>query len=65
MRQYSKALVLINTQDGALDASPPNASISVSLPSNKTYTDLWGKDVRGPAISLPPVSAAILLESGL
>ena len=65
MRQYSKALVLINTQDGVLDASPPNASISVSLPSNKTYTDLWGKEVRGAAISLPPVSAAILLESGL
>ena len=62
-RQYSKALVLINTQDGVLDASASGAGITVSLPSDKAYKDLWGKPVLSPTISLPPVGSAILLES--
>lgn len=62
MRQYSKALVLINTQDGVLDGSPPGAGITVPLPSDKAYKDLWGNAVASPSISLPPLGAAILLE---
>ena len=62
-RQYSKALVLINTQDVVLDASAPGAGITVPLPSDKAYKDLWGKPVLGPTISLPPVGSAILLVS--
>jgi hypothetical protein len=41
MRQYSKALVPINTQDGVLDGSPPGAGITVPLPNDKAYKDLW------------------------
>eukprot|EP01044_Picomonas_judraskeda_P004041 COSAG03_NODE_347_length_8769_cov_45.065975_4_plen_132_part_00 len=63
-RQYSKALVLINTQDGVLDASPSGAGITVSLPSDRAYKDLWGKPV-GPTLTLPPVGAAVLLEDSL
>jgi hypothetical protein len=63
MRQYSKALVPINTQDGVLDGSPPGAGITVPLPNDKAYKDLWGNAVASPSITLPLLAAAILLES--
>ena len=64
MRQYSKALVLINTQYGVLDGSPSSAGIAVPLPGNKLYKDLWGNAVCG-TVTLPPVSAKILLTQDL
>ena len=64
MRQYSKALVLINTQYGVLDGSPSSAGIAIPLPGNKLYKDLWGNAVSGP-VTLPPVGAKILLTQDL
>jgi hypothetical protein len=62
LREYSKALVLVNTQTGVLDGSPPGTGIAIPLPSGKNYVDLWGKAVAGPTVTLPPVGAAVLLE---
>ena len=61
LREYSKGLILINTQPGVLDAAPAGSGVAVTLPSGKQYKDLWGQAVQGSVVKLPPLGAAVLL----